>query len=57
MQEASQGAVKRWISLNYSKGIFKVGKVRLGLFFHNNCHYSVVTKYCPNVLHLAASWL
>ena len=49
--------VKRWISLNYSKGHFQVGKVRFSPFSHNYWYYSVVLKCCPNLLHHIASLL
>ena len=35
--------------------IFKVGKVRFGLFSHNYRYYSVITKFCPDkLLHVAS---
>ena len=52
-----RSTVKRWISLNYSKVIFKVGKIRFSPFSHNYWYYSVVTKCCPNLLHHVASLL
>ena len=36
------------------KDIFKVGKVRFGLFSNNYRYYSVVTKCCPILLHHVA---
>ena len=49
--------VKRWISLNYSKGYFQGRKVRFSPFSHNYWYYSIVTKCCPTLLHHVASLL
>ena len=34
----------------FRKVTFMVGKPRFGPFSHNYQYYSVVTKFCPNVL-------